>query len=152
MKSSKRLLAIFAGAVGLLALVTLLLVLLVGNKPVEMLSVDSPEGTVQRYLMAIEDGEYLDAFNYLSPLPDEKLTYENWQMSFNYPSERPAYRVTLAQSDTSGDNATVEVVVEVFRSGSPFDNPVNSNHVIFILEHISGSWKITSPTWVWWIY
>jgi hypothetical protein len=89
-----------------------------------MLSENSPEGTVQRYLMAIDDGDYLDAFGYLSPLPEEKLTYENWQTSFNYPSERPAYRVTLENSNTSGDDATLEVVVEVFRNGSLFDNPV----------------------------
>jgi hypothetical protein len=122
MKSSKRLLAIFAGAVGLLVLVTLLLVLIGGNKPVEMLPEGSPEGTVQRYLLAIDGGEYLEAYSYLSPLLEEKLTYENWQTSFNYPSERPAYRVTLGQSNASGDDATVEVVVDVFRSGSPFDN------------------------------
>lgn len=152
MKSSKRLLAIFTGAVVLLALVTLLLVLIGGNKPIEMLPEGSSEGTVQRYLLAINDGEYLEAFSYLSPLPEEKLTYENWQTSFNYPSERPAYRVTLGHSSTSGDDATVEVVVDVFRNGSPFDNPVNSNHVVFILKRISGTWKITSPTWVWWIY
>jgi hypothetical protein len=152
MSSSRRLLFIFTGIIGLLVLVTVLLVFLGGNKPVEMLAENSPAGTVQRYLMAIADGEYLEAYGYLSPRPEEKLTYENWQMSVNPPSESPAYRVTLENSRTSGDDATVEVVVEAFRNGSLFDNPVSSNHVIFILSRIEGNWKITSPTWVWLLY
>jgi hypothetical protein len=153
MKPSNRLLALFAGAIGLLALMTLLLVLIGGNKPVNMLPENSPEGIVQRYLLAIDNGNYPLAFSYISLPPDDKTTYDIWLQSFNRPTERPAYKATLGQSIITGDEATVEVVVDVFRSGSgPFSNPVNSNRVSFFLKNINGVWKITSPTYVWWIY
>ena len=153
MKSSKGLLLLFAGAIALLALVTLLLVLIGGSKPVALLPDNSPEGTVQRYLLAIDSMDYQMAFSYISLPPGDKTTYDIWQQSFSFQSDRPAYKVTLGQSHVTGDEATVEVVVDVFRVNSGlFNNPVNSSRVDFLLTRSNGVWRITSPTYVWWIY
>jgi hypothetical protein len=151
---SNRILALFAGVIGLLAIVTLLLVLVSSNKPVKLLSESTPEGVVQGYLLSIDSGEYLKAFNYLSLSPDDKTTnYDMWRQSLGFPSQRPAYKVTLGKSTISGTEASVDVVVDVFRSGGgAFNNPVNTNRVTFILKSIDGAWKITSPTYIWWIY
>ncbi len=155
MKSSNRLLIIFAAVIGLLAVVTLAVVLVTGNRQPQLLPAGTPEGTVQRYLLAIENGEYLTAYNYLYFQPDNKIdTFEMWRQSFNNPySTRPAYKATLVRSSTSGDSATVDVSIDVFRGGmGPFNNPVSSTVIQFNLQRIDGAWKITNPTYVWWLY
>lgn len=60
-------------------------------------------------------------------------------------------RITLGESVVNGNEATVDVVVDVFSPGVPFENPVRTNHTIFSLEKAETSWKITSPTYVWWL-
>jgi hypothetical protein len=153
MKTPDRLLALFAGGIGLLALLALLLVLNVGNKPVVLLPEETPQGVVQRYLMAIGSGDYLLAFNYLSLPPDGTTTYDIWRKSINFQANRPAYKATLGQSRVSGNDAEVDMVIDVFRNGGGlFNNAVNSNSIAFVLKIINGTWKITSPTDVWWIY
>jgi hypothetical protein len=66
-KTSSGLLAIFGVAIGILLLLTVVLVFVFSGKgTLPLLSPDTPEGTVQGYLLAIEDGDYLSAYNYLS--------------------------------------------------------------------------------------
>jgi len=155
MKSSNRLLVIFGGVIGLLAIITLAVVLATANQQPPLLPQGTPEGVVQRYLLAIDSGDYQAAYGYLSfPPGDKTTTYDMWRQSFNYPSStRPAYKATLIRSVTSGDSASVDVSIDVFRpSGGLFENPVSTSMVSFTLQRISGSWKITSPTYVWWWY
>jgi hypothetical protein len=153
MKSTDRLLTLFAGAIGLLAVLTLLLFLYIGNKPVVLLPDNSPEGVVQRYLVAIDNGDYPLAFNYLGLPLDGTTTYDTWRQSFSFPANRPAYKATLSQGRVTGDEAAVGIVIDVFRSGGGlFNNPVNSNSVEFLLTQINGVWKIFSPRDIWWIY
>ncbi len=152
MKSSGRLLAIFGLAVGLLVLVTVVLVLVFsGNGSMTLLSRDTPEGTVQRYLLAIGDGDYLEAYGYLAPVVSYKPSYEEWKRPFTVTSELPAYRVTLGKINARTDDATVEVIVDIFRPGSPFENPVRTNRITFFLTKDAENWKITSPLDIWWL-
>ena len=150
MKSSSRGLLIFGVAIGVLVIVAIVLVLTVA-KPGEtsLLPEDAPGGTVQRYFLALEDGKYLTAYSYLSPPADEKLTYEKWHPSVSS-GEKPAWQVTLGEAVVEGDEATVDVEVKVFRPGDPFDNPVDTYHITFFLKQEGTSWKITSPTYLWW--
>ena len=155
MKSSNRALAIFGAAIGLLALVTLVLVLVTGNRPVKLLPGDTPQGVVQRYLLAIDQSDYLTAWNYLAPqVPDGKpQTYEQWRQSFTYPADRPAYKATLGASRIDGGQATVDVVIDTFRQyNGLFGNPVSTTRITFFLQQDGGTWKITDPTYVSWIY
>ena len=153
MKSSDRLLALFAGAIGLLALLALLLVINVKNKPVILLSENSPDGTVQRYLMAIDNGDSQLAFSYLALPSGDPTTYDMWRQPFNFQANRPAFEARLSQTRVNGDEAEVDMVIDVFRSsGGPFNNQVYSNNIVFLLKMINGVWKITSPTDTWWAY
>jgi hypothetical protein len=152
MKSSSRLLAIFGAAIGLLLLVTVVLVLAFSGKgTLPLLPQDTPEGTVQRYLLAVEDGDYLAAYNYLASSLNPKPPYEQWKSPFNVPSDNPAYKVTLGKINTGISEAAVEVIVEVFRPGSPFENPVRTSQITFFLKIEGSDWKITSPMDIWWL-
>ena len=153
MKSSDHLFALLAGAIGLLALLTLLLVINVNNKPVILLPENSPDGVVQRYLMAIDSRDYPIAFNHLWRPSGDPTTYDMWRQSFNSLANQPTFEARLSQTRVIGDEAEVDMVVDVFRSsGGLFNNQVHSNDVVFLLKMINGVWKISSPTDTWWIY
>jgi hypothetical protein len=154
MKSSNRLLVIFAAVIGLIAVVTLAIALATGNQQPQLLPDGTPQGVVQRYLLAIDNADYQTAYSYLSfPPGDKTTTYDMWRQSFNNASPNNAYRATLLNTSVSGTSATVNVSIDVFRgSGGLFKNPVSSSVVSFSLQNIGGAWKITNPTFVWWIY
>jgi hypothetical protein len=152
MKTSNRWLLIFGAAIGALVIVAIVLVLTLPAKEAPLLPEDTPEGTVQRYLLALEAEDYATAWSYLSPPASEKLTYEDWMRSAVSSGEKPGLKATLGKSAITGSTATVDVVVDVFRPSGPFDNPVSTNHFSFVLTKQGTSWKITSPTYVWWFY
>ena len=155
MKSSNRWLYYFGIAIGLLVVVTVVLALTVGS-PSEsnLLSQDTPEGTVQRFLLAVKDGDYLAAESYLAP-PDSENTRPEIDALKNRIStsgEDPGWKASLGDTEITGNEATVGVTVDVFRPRGPFENSVDTYQVTFFLTRESGEWKITSPLNIWWLY
>jgi hypothetical protein len=153
-KPSSRWLLVFGVTIGVLVIVAIVLVLTIGGaREVPLLSEDTPGGTVQRYFLALEAEDYLKAYSYLSPPPGEKLPpYEQWRGPVVRSEEKPGWKVTLGKSVVTGNEATVDVVVNVFRPGGPFDNPVRTQYVTFFLKKEGTSWRITSPWDVWWLF
>jgi hypothetical protein len=150
MKSSNRLLLIFGAAIGVLIITAVVLVLTIGEPgKAPLLPADTPEGTVQRYLLAVESENYLEAYGYLSSRDDNKLTYEVWGDPYIRSRDRPGWKATLGKSSVMGEEATVEVTIDVFRPSGPFDNPVQTNYTAFHLVEEDGSWKITDPFGLW---
>lgn len=157
-RSSRRWLLSFGLAIGVLALVTIVLVLITASpandKP--LLPEDTPEGTVQRFLLAIRDKDYLTAESYLSPpAPDDKnkMTPDLRQNQIYGTGEGPGWKTTLGKSTIRDNEATVDVTVSVFRpTNGPFGNSVNTYQVTFFLKKVATSWKITSPLNLWWLY
>ena len=154
MKSSGRSLVIFAGAIGGLALVALILVLVTSNQPVKLFAEETPEGVVQRYLQALDRGDYQAAWTYLSPQPSgQTMTFEEWRRNFLSPATRAAYKATLGPVQITGDQATAEVIIDTFsQSDGLFNNPVYTNRITFFLTRSGASWKITDPIYVYWLY
>ena len=154
MKSSSRSLVIFGAVIGLLVVVALVMVLVTSGQPIKLFSADTPEGVVQRYLLALDMGDYVTAWSYLAPQPSDKpMTFDDWRRSFNFQATRPAYKATLGATQVTGDLATVEVIIDTFRqSNGLFNNPVSTNRVIFSLQRSGATWKITDPTYVYWLY
>lgn len=147
MKSSNRFLLWFGITIGLLVIVTVVLVLTVGSKPAELLPADTPEGVVQRFLQAVQDNDYQKAYTYLHVV--EKgvvMTYASWAtwISPSPRSDRQAWKATLGDTLLTGSTATVDVIVETFQPGGPFEDPVNSHQVRFNLGKIDGTWYITT--------
>ena len=153
MKSSSRWLLAFGATIGVLVIVAIVLVFTMakpGGAP--LLPEDTPEGTVQRYLLALQDENYLTAYSYLSPQATEKCSYDKWTRSVVRYEEKHGVKVTLEKSTVTGSEATVYVTVDIFRASEPFDNPVYTQHVTFFLKEEGTSWKITSPTYVGWFF
>jgi hypothetical protein len=155
MNSSRRWLIIFASVIVVLVLATILLVFLTGENEATLLPEDTPEGVVQRYLIAIQERNYREAFDYLSFDPSENIkSYDDWVRMIVGPriTDGATWKATLGQTIQNGDNATVQVIIETLRPGGPFDNPVRSQQMSFQLKRIDGQWLITSPTYIFWFY
>jgi len=152
-KSSSRWLLAFGIAIGVLVIAAIALVLTIGGaREAPLLSEDTPEGIVQRYFKALQAGDYMTAYSYLIPPASEKYPYQEWRSPFISSGEKPEWKVTLGKSAVRGSEATVDVVVDIFRPGGPFENPVRTQHVTFFLKKDGTSWKITSPWDVWWLF
>ena len=150
MKASTRLLVTFGISIGVLVIVTMVLALtLSGGQDTALLSEDTPEGTVQRYLQAIKAEDYTRAYSYLSPaaLAEQTYynTYENWSQSYSWRRESSGWKATLGNAAVTGNEATVTVIIDVFRPKVPFTGPTNSRKYNFQLTKEVTSWKITSP-------
>jgi hypothetical protein len=154
MNSSNRWLIIFAIVIGILVIATVSLVLLIKGNEVTLLPEDTPQGIVQRYLIAVQEKDYLEAYKYLSFSPSEKiLTYDDWaRMIMPQPSSQSTWKATLGKTTQNENNASVEVIIDTVRQGGPFGNPTSNQQVVFQLSKIDGKWLITSPTYIYWIY
>jgi hypothetical protein len=151
MKSANRVLIAFSAAILLLVVIAVVLVLALPEKTAPLQPEDTPQGTVQRYILALDNQDYLVAYGYLLPPPDTKETYDQWRGMLVKPGETPSHRITLGKTDINGAEATVEIVIDVFRTAGPFDNPVNTNRITFFLKNTGGVWKISSPLDYYWL-
>jgi len=156
MRTSSRTLMGFGIGIGVLIITTIILVLTLGKGTANLLAENTPEGVVQRYLLAIQDKNYQTAFSYLIPqdpkdIDNRVLTYDEWLMSVRNNSDT-TWKASLGAVKITGDSATVDVMIDVFRPGGPFANPVNTNNETFVLKKAGSSWLIISPTYLYWLY
>ena len=156
MDSSRRWLIIFTIIISILAIVTISLVLLTKGNDVTLLPENTPQGTVQRYLIAVQEKNYQKAYNYLLFDSSHRIkTYDDWlRMEIGEPriSNQSTWKATLGKTTQNGDNATVEVTIDTIRPRGPFEDSLRSQQIIFQLSKIDGTWFITSPTYIYWIY
>jgi len=155
MDSSRRWLLAFSSIIGALVVATIALVLLTGGIEPELLPENTPEGTVQRYLIAIQEGKFQQAYGYLKFDPSEPVkNYEDWlRMAAGYPgSDRSSWKASLGDTEQTGTTASVEVIIDTFRPSGPFEDPVNRQEILFQLIRDGDGWLITSPTYIYWNY
>ncbi|MCX6002879.1 MAG: hypothetical protein NTX46_00280 [Chloroflexi bacterium] len=156
MNSSRRWLTVFAIVISILVITTVSLVLLTKRNEVVLLPEGTPQGVVQRYLIAVQEKNYQQAYNYLSFNPSQKIkTYDDWlRMVIGAPqiSNQPTWKATLGKTTENGDNATVGVIIDTFHPGGPFEDSLRSQQIIFQFSKIDDKWLITSPTYIYWIY
>ena len=67
-------------------------------------------------------------------------------------ADQPAWKASLGSITPDDSKAVVEVIIDTFRPGGPFVNPVTTQVVNFSLIETDFGWLITSPTYVYWIY
>jgi hypothetical protein len=154
MNSSSKWLLVFAGIIGALALTAVVLVLFTQGKNVTLLAADTPQGTVQRYLLALEDNDYQLAYTYLSPdMMTGMPPYNDWlSQNLNRPAGQTGWRATLGKTVQNGSYATVEVMIETSYPGGLMSSSQSNLPVTFDLTETGNSWLITSPTYIYWIY
>ena len=156
MRNSNRTLMVFGIGIGILIITTIILVLTLGRGTANLLAENTPEGVVQRYLLAIQEENYPTAFSYLIPQDPKDInnpvqTYDEWLMNVRNSSNN-TWKASLGAVKITGDSATVDVMIDVFRPGGPFANPVSTNNETFILKKSVSSWLIISPTYLYWLY
>ena len=156
MKSAKRLLLGIGIAIAALAVIAVVLVFT--QKNVALLPEDTPQGTVQRFLIAIQDKDYPKAYNYLQITEkDLKVSYDDW-VRFDVPlmssTSQPAWKATLGQTTIYGSNASVEVFVDTFRpnSNGPFGSSTYTQLILFQLTKTGNSWLINTRPPLYWLY
>ena len=160
MKPSSRILIVFGSAIAVLIIVTVVLVLTLGQGSSVSLPQNSPEGAVQRYLQAVQDKDYANAYSLLtppaSPTPDGGKPVPPQDFQYYVMSAQNAasntWKANLGKVTETGSTATVDVSVEVFRPSGPFGNQVNTNNVTFFLKKVGSGWLITAPLDLYWLY
>lgn len=155
MNSSRRWLIVFTAVISVLIITTVSLVLLTKGNEVALLPENTPQGVVQRYLMALQEKDYQKAYGYLSFRPSQKaITFDDWLRMMGGPqtSDQPAWKAMLGKITQNGDTAIVEVAIDTFRPGGPFQDPIRNQQVIFQMSKTDSKWLITSPTYVFWVY
>lgn len=156
MNSSRRWLFIFAIVISVLVIATVSLVLFTKGRNVALLPEDSPEGTVQRYLIAIQNNDYQKAFSFLSleATSGKISSYNDWILTIGAPlsSGQSVWKATLGKIVQNGNNSNIEVTIDTFRTGGLFGDSQNSQTINFLLIKTDNSWFITSPTYLYWIY
>jgi len=158
MKTSNRFLLGFGIIIAAIVVLAVTLAVTGGNEQVKLLPETSPEGIVQRFLLAVKDHDYLKAYGFLAPQPEQNPgnpkgdSYDNWIRSTQSPRDASSWKASILKSTVRDDTATVEVAVDVFRPEGPLANPVNTNQVTFMLQKQDGRWLINQPVDIWWLY
>jgi hypothetical protein len=154
MKSSGRFLLGFGIVIIAVVAVAVVLAVAGGSQPVKVLPEDSPEGTVQRFLVAVKEQDYVKAYTFISPQSEYLKTspYDNWIRSMQARQSNSSWKASIVKATVRDSDATIDVAVDVFRPDGPLANPVNTNRVTFILHRENGKWMIDSPVDLYWLY
>ena len=131
--------------VAVLAVVSVLVALAAGGSG-DPLPEDSPEGAVQRYLQAVERGDYAAAHALLGGElrgecgVEELRDQSRWQRD----SEE---RVILVGTEELGEQTVVTVSVSQVRSDGLFTVGESSYQRDYYLERQDGAWRFASLPW-----
>ena len=103
----------------------------------------TPEGTVQRYVNALLEGDDEAADQYLTPTQRAECSADD---SFRFVRHTDDARIALLESDVDGGSARLTVRVTEGSFGL-FDSSEYSHDERYELEQIDGSWLIDDQTW-----
>jgi hypothetical protein len=104
---------------------------------------DSPEGAVQRYLLAVEKEEYREAYSYLSSDLQSRCRVEDFVGRSHWPYTEKDRQVTLEKTQTFNGSAIVTATVTVFGPEVPFGASEYSYDRTFELKREDGQWRLT---------
>jgi hypothetical protein len=153
-KASRKFLIGFGIVIVIVVGISVALALVGGSQSAKVLDENTPEGTVQRYLLAVKDQDYPKAYSYLSPNSEYVKTnpYDVWIRSMPSARNASSWKAGIVKSNVKENDATVDVVIDVFRADSPLSNPVNTNTITFVLHKENGKWLINTPVDLYWLY
>jgi hypothetical protein len=132
--------AAFVGALAVAGVV----IALATTRGVELLPSDSPEGTLQRYLMAIEDRDYEEAYSYLSESARATCPYADFVRA-TADRELHGADMTLEDTERFDERALVTARVTVFEPNVPFGPEEYSYDRTFELKLDGDRWGLTWP-------
>ena len=146
--SSRWLVAIAAVVVALI-LASVVVALVNPRGVAETLPEDTPEGTVQRFILALQDEDYSRAHTYLSDelkksCPVERMRDTIWWFSEASRDRRVAL---LEKEDLSGGRVQIRVRVTEVNVSPPFGVNENSHQERYVLVPEAGEWRFAELPW-----
>lgn len=108
---------------------------------------DTPEGVAHNYLLALENGEYERAYEYLSPnlhcypVSITKFTEDVKRYSWIF-REDVDNNLSVKSAEVTDDRATVQVLESRFYGGDLFDSNQNTSVFEMELRLEDGAWKV----------
>ena len=153
MKGSTRVLVVLAAAVVLLAIVAVVIAMVTGGDG-RLLSEKSPEGVVQRFLLAVEAGDYGEAYDYLGDNLKEGCTYDDF-LDRSSRERIEDIQATLVKTEAFDDRTEVVISITSFRASgpflAPFDSPTSSYQHRYLLLQEEEQWLFSQMPWpVYW--
>lgn len=115
--------------------------LLAGRTP-EPLDPGTPEGTVQGYLQAVAERDFVAAHRYLDPTLGEKCSVSDFRAA--YLPER--WSATIDSVELAGTETVVTVSIEE-SYGGPFDGGSYVHDEILYLETGADGWRLSQSPW-----
>ena len=109
-----------------------------------LLAADSPEGVVQRYLLAMEREDYPEAYSYLSSDLQARCSLYDFAGREYWPYTEEG-QVTLEKTRRYDGSALVRATVTVFHADAPFGASEYSYNRSFQLTIEAGQWRLTGP-------
>jgi hypothetical protein len=120
------------------------IVLLAGATPVREYPADSPEGTIQRYLRALDERDLDGAYTLLSGTAQAtfgKAQFSEQQYAYGPYGDDSGRLVRIDRTEVAGDRATVGLTIEMYWSGG-FGSSRTVLHRTIRLARESGGWRL----------
>lgn len=128
------------GGIVILVLIAFAIVLAFGSPEVQEFPPDSPEGTVQRYLRALHDGDDEAALDLLSERARREIDRNGYPHPYYCPRQ-DGRTIRVARVDRGDQRATVVLSIQDLRgSGLSFDRSTWEYPVRLVFEN--DEWKI----------
>ncbi len=156
--TSSRWLAGVAVVIVIVGVIGITVAFLYRSGELPLLPEGTPEGTVHRFLSAIEQGEIRRAYDYLTPSLQETCGFQHFRDTirwFEGRGDRNAGDLRVLLEGTRPVDGAVEVRVRIIRFyfsppsplAPPFDGGESSYGERFTLEMSDGQWLFLDPPW-----
>ena len=144
--SSGRLLVLITVAVATLAIASVVVTLVTGSSDPDPLAPDTPEGTVQRYLAALQERDITRAYDLLGDDLKEECSTADFRRSTRSFTDSDA-RVRLEGTRTLSDSTEVTVDVTHFYGSPPFEVRERTSTYLYVLEETDDGWRFVEEPW-----
>jgi len=141
---ASRWLAGTAAVVAVLAVAGVIAALLAGGT--EAFPEDSPEGTVQRYLQAVEKSDYRAAHAHLGGQLRQDCPLQEFRQQMRWRGEQ-SDRVLLDKTEEVDGRVFVQVRILNVSMDGPFAPSETSRLHEYALEREDGAWRFVEPPW-----
>jgi hypothetical protein len=139
-----RSLAIVALLIVGFAVVATAIVLIAGATPVREYPADSPEGTIQRYIRALDERDLDNAYALLSGAAQGRFSraqFSEQQYAYGSYGDGSGRLVRIDRTEVTGDRATVALTIEQFWGGGFGSNRTVMHRTIRLVRE-PGGWRL----------
>ena len=144
--ASGRWLAGITAVVGGLVVISLVVALATGSDEAPLLPADTPEGTVQRYIQALQAADYAAAHALLDEDARERCPIDDLRARQRFETQDDV-RVRLGATRTAGDDVEVTVHVTRFSASPPFGVSEFTSDYRYLLTETDAGWRVVNAPW-----